>query len=92
MASVLLLLLAWVAVWSLMAFLAAAADKRRAQSRGRRIRERTLLGLAFLGGSPGLALAMLAFRHKTRKTGFLARFALVIVVQAVALLIYARGP
>ena len=68
------LVLAWVALLSLAAFVAAGWDKAAARRGRKRVRESTLLGLALAGGSPGLALGMLAFRHKTRKAGFLLAF------------------
>lgn len=56
-------------------------DKHRAQRGGRRIRERTLLLLATLGGL-GAALAMYAHRqrHKTAKP----RFVIVVIAAALA--------
>jgi uncharacterized membrane protein YsdA (DUF1294 family) len=71
-----------VALWSAFAFLAARSDKRRSVAGRRRVREADLLVLALAGGSPGLALAMVAFHHKTRKASFLLRFALVLAAQA----------
>jgi uncharacterized membrane protein YsdA (DUF1294 family) len=59
-------------------------DKRAARRGSKRVPERTLLLVALAGGSPGLALGMLAFRHKTRKPSFLAKLALVLAVQAAA--------
>lgn len=74
--------LAWVAAASAAAFAAAVVDKARARRRsGARVPERTLLGLALVGGTPGLVVAMLAVRHKTRKRSFLARLAAVIILQ-----------
>lgn len=78
------LVVAWVAVASLAAFILCVVDKRRARARASRIRERTLLGAALVGGSPGLVLGMLVARHKTRKPSFLAKLALVLVAQAAA--------
>lgn len=73
---------AWVFAWSVVAFAVCAWDKARA-ARGRgRVRERTLLGLAAAGGSPGLAVGMLLVRHKTRKARFIAAFAAIVVAQA----------
>jgi uncharacterized membrane protein YsdA (DUF1294 family) len=62
--------LAWVGLASLVALGLAGLDKGRARRGGGRIRERTLLLAALAGGSPGLALGMLLFRHKTRKARF----------------------
>ncbi|CAN7493321.1 DUF1294 domain-containing protein [Ensifer adhaerens] len=56
-------------------------DKRAARSGRRRISERTLLTLAFFGGSPGAMTARHIFRHKTRKEPFRTRLALIIVLQ-----------
>lgn len=42
-------------------------DKQRSIKRKRRIRNATLLTCSFLGGSLGGLLAMLLYRHKTRK-------------------------
>lgn len=81
-------LLAWVATASVIAFAAAVIDKARARARpmGRRVREATLLGLAFVGGSPGLVLAMLVARHMVRKGSFLAKLAAIVALQCAAVL------
>ncbi|WP_374284854.1 DUF1294 domain-containing protein [Novosphingobium sp.] len=52
------------------AFAAFGIDKARAENGGWRIRESTLLWLAFLGGSPGAWAGRGVFRHKTRKQPF----------------------
>jgi len=52
------------------AFLAFALDKWQAGRDGWRVRETTLLGLAFLGPFGALG-GMLLLRHKTRKFFFL---------------------
>lgn len=57
-------------VASLVAFTAWGIDKFLARSRSRRISERSLLILVWLGGAFGALLGMLLFRHKTRKGYF----------------------
>lgn len=74
-------LFAWVAVASVVALAATVLDKSRARRGASRIPERTLLGLALVGGSPGLLVGMMFARHKTRKLSFLAGFAFVLAVQ-----------
>lgn len=61
---------AWVLVASVLNFLIMGWDKMSAKRRGHRIAEAHLLGLAWLGGAPGMALSMKAFRHKTRHGAF----------------------
>lgn len=57
---------AWLAALSLIAFFLYASDKRRAKRQQRRIPEKTLLGISFLGGAIGGYAAMLCCRHKIR--------------------------
>src|SRR5687768_3511430 len=61
---------AWLALTSLVAFGACVWDKQRAQGGGSRVRERTLLVWALVGGSPGLLVGMVLVRHKVRKASF----------------------
>ena len=56
-------------------------DKQRAIAGERRIPESDLLGLAFLGGSPGALLARQMFRHKTRKQPFTNHLHLILAAQ-----------
>jgi uncharacterized membrane protein YsdA (DUF1294 family) len=46
------------------------ADKSRAERRRRRISEKRLLGLAFVGGAFGIWAGMRMFRHKTKHVSF----------------------
>ena len=52
------------------AFAAFGLDKMLAEARAWRISEASLLGLAFIGGSPGAYAGRRLFRHKTRKQPF----------------------
>jgi uncharacterized membrane protein YsdA (DUF1294 family) len=72
-----------VALASVASFAAFGFDKRRATTGGRRVPERTLLLLAFLGGWPGSILAQRQFRHKTQKVSFLFAFWAVVVLHVV---------
>lgn len=63
-----------VALLSLASFVAYGLDKRQAILGGRRISERNLHLLAFLGGWPGSMMGQRFFRHKTRKLSFLIVF------------------
>jgi uncharacterized membrane protein YsdA (DUF1294 family) len=58
-------------------FCAQWIDKRRAMTGAWRIRERTLLLLGVPLAAPGMLLGMGAFAHKTRKGSFLAKAAVV---------------
>ena len=69
-----------VAVMSLICFIAYGFDKRRAVGGGRRVPERTLHTLAFLGGWPGAILGQRQFRHKTQKLSFLIVFWLIVLL------------
>ena len=55
----------WIGI-SLAGFFAMYLDKRRAIRHEWRIPEKTLFGLALLGGAAGTTLGMYAFRHKTK--------------------------
>ena len=66
-------------VMSVVCFAVYGLDKRRAVNGGRRIPERTLHILAFLGGWPGAMLGQSQFRHKTQKLPFLIVFWFVVI-------------
>jgi uncharacterized membrane protein YsdA (DUF1294 family) len=69
-----------VFVMSLACFIAYGWDKHRAAHGGRRVSERTLHILAFLGGWPGAALGQRHFRHKTQKVSFRIVFWILVVL------------
>ena len=77
--------LAVYATMSAITFVAYGIDKSFARRGKRRINETTLHLLALLGGWPGALLAMPLFRHKRRKTSFVAVLGLIMLVHALAI-------
>ena len=82
---------------SVVCFIAYRLDKGRATNGGRRVSERTLHLMAFLGGWPGALVAQQQFRHKTQKVAFRIVFWIVValhvaIVSAVAYAIEKSQP
>ncbi|MBI3820492.1 MAG: DUF1294 domain-containing protein [Planctomycetes bacterium] len=71
-------------------FLAVGLDKFLAGHSRRRISEASLLIVAALGAAPGLWAGMLLFRHKTRKSLFLAG-AVLALATSIAILVMTHG-
>jgi uncharacterized membrane protein YsdA (DUF1294 family) len=69
-----------VAVMSLACFITYGMDQRQAAKGGRRVSERTLHLMAFLGGWPGALIAQRQFHHKTQKVQFRIVFWMVVVI------------
>jgi uncharacterized membrane protein YsdA (DUF1294 family) len=69
-----------VFVMNIVTFIVYGWDKRQAFSGGRRLPERTLHLLAFLGGWPGALMGQRHFRHKTKKVSFLIVFWFIVVL------------
>lgn len=63
-------------------------DKSQSISGRWRVKERTLLLIAFAGGTPGAFLACRVFRHKNRKRQFMNRLFAIAFLQGLALLAY----
>ena len=74
----------WAAlgIMNLVTFFVYAADKHiaRRNKGGRRVPERTLLLLSFLGGCIGALLGMVLCRHKTKHARFLIRVPLSVIL------------
>ena len=56
----------YLALLSIITFIAYGADKKKAKDHKYRTKEKTLLSLSFFGGAFGGYPAMLIFRHKTK--------------------------
>lgn len=72
---------------NVIAFLLYGIDKWNARKGLRRIPEKTLLGIAAVGGSVGAYMGMQLFRHKIRKAKFSIGVPLIFVIQ-VGILLY----
>jgi len=79
-------------VINLVAFASFGLDKQRARQGGPRVRERTLLFLALVGGIGGACLGRRHFRHKTRKGGFSITLALIALAQIAILALVVTRP
>ncbi len=82
-----MLLYIYLTLAALISFSLMAADKSAAQQNRQRIAEKTLLIAAFCGGSPGIILGMLLFRHKRRKTVFRLQLMVILALQILLMLL-----
>ena len=74
---------------NLFAFILYGIDKKGARNRKWRISEKTLIGIAAIGGSIGAILGMHVFHHKTRHWYFHYGLPLILILQGVlAWLVY----
>ena len=81
----------YLIVINVVAFLAFGLDKLKAKADAWRIPEKTLLGLAIIGGSVGAILGMRTFRHKTRHKQFSVGLPVSLVLQIVLVVLLLRG-
>ncbi len=79
------ILLVYLIIINVAAFVVFAIDKHAAIKHKTRIREATLFGLALAGGSIGALGGMYAFRHKTQKKAFIIGIPLILLFQATIL-------
>ena len=78
-----MILVYFLVLVNLTAFILYGTDKSYAKKGARRIPERTLLFWAWIGGSIGAFLGMKVFRHKTRKPKFAVAVPLLMVLEIV---------
>lgn len=62
-------------------------DKWKAKHQCRRIPEKTLLGLAVIGGATGAYVGMKIFRHKTMKMKFSYGVPMLLITQIIVFLV-----
>jgi len=81
------IIIAYFIVINASTFFAFYLDKQAATKDKQRISEKTLLLLAFLGGSPLAIVARKRFRHKTLKQPFNMILTGIIIFQLIALIV-----
>lgn len=74
-------LLLYFFIVNIIIFILAGYDKYQARKNKQRIPENTLFLLEGIGGTIGLLLAMLLFRHKTSKSSFILKFSAIVFIQ-----------
>ena len=74
-------LLIYLIMINIIAIIVTIHDKLAAVGNRRRVKERTLLLIAALGGSPMMLLTMLVIRHKTLKLKFMLGIPLILIAQ-----------
>ena len=80
---ILKIICAWLLLWSIVAFIAMGADKRKARKGKWRVPEATLFLFALLGGGLGATLGMHVFHHKTKHWYFRWGLPQILLVQLV---------
>ncbi len=80
--NLLIIYLIAIAAMSLVTFIAYAWDKRQAVKGNRRVSEKALLLLTFLGGAVGALIGSRLCHHKTKKWYFTAVIVLSLLIQA----------
>jgi len=70
---------------NMIAFVVSGLDKHAAVHHKRRVPEKTLFSIAIIGGSIGLFISMLFFRHKTRHWYFMIGVPVLILCQMMIL-------
>ena len=81
-------LIAIVALMSVLAVFETIRDKAAAKSKGRRTPEATLMALGAAGGALAEFIVMLIIRHKTKHVKFMVGLPLLILLHAVIAYLY----
>ncbi|GGF06426.1 hypothetical protein GCM10010954_01000 [Halobacillus andaensis] len=83
-----LLFLSYLTTINVLLFILMGFDKRQAVKRNRRISEKNLWLIAWIGGAAGGYLGMEIFRHKTKHRSFKVGMPVLIAIQVIVLLWY----
>ncbi len=86
----LIILFIYIAVLWVISLVVTVYDKIAAKKDWQRIRERTLLWLAALGGAGAMLFTMKCIRHKTKKKKFMIPLPVFLVVHLILLALFYR--
>lgn len=75
------ILITYLGIINVLTLFISYSDKRAAINHRRRVPEKNLFIIALIGGSIGLYLSMLIFRHKTKHASFMIGVPAIIAVQ-----------
>ena len=78
---------------NLVAFTLYAYDKLQSLKNTKniqRVSEKKLLFTTLLGGTIGSILAIIILRHKIKKTSFIIKFSVVVIIQAIVTFLYIK--
>ena len=89
MVQIQIIILSYLVVINLIAFVLYGIDKKRAIRNEHRIRESVLLWIARLGGAIGSWLGIKSFHHKTKHTKFRVIVPLLMIIWIVAVVLAA---
>lgn len=81
-----LIVLAYIALISVVAFVAMGIDKKKAEKHKWRVPEKVLFLFVLLGGGLGGILGMQIFRHKTKHWYFAVGFPLIAIIEYAAII------
>lgn len=71
---------------NIITFVTMWVDKKKAKKGSRRISEKTLFTLVFLGGGIGGIAGMYTFRHKTKKIKFVIGFPAIVIIETITII------
>ena len=84
------LILTYLVIIHIAAFIAFGIDKWRAQNNAWRIPETTLFLLAIIGGSIGAEIGMHVWHHKTRHLSFIIGIPIILLLQIIVICLITR--
>ena len=85
------IIILYLIIINLLAFLLMGLDKRKAKRHKWRIPEKTLFLSAIIGGSIGALLGMQVFRHKTKHASFRIGMPCILILQIILAAFFFSG-